>query len=126
MSTANIPGVNQEHKDWLNALGFYKDEIHALERRLAEVASRNTAFEARQGIEHFQNQFVIQRNNIDEFRHRVNEHENEAHLYADSHQWKVDEARDGSHGLLRTDFESLEKVIHELRAEFNLFLAKWM
>jgi len=126
MSNVNTPGVHAEHGEWLKALDFYKEEIHNLERRLADVANRNTAFEARQGIEHFQNQFVIQRNNIDELRHRVHEHEDQMARHSAQHQWNPEEPRDGSHGQIRTDFEALEKVIRELRAEFNLFLVKWI
>ena len=126
MSNVKIPEISEEHREWLNALGFYKEEIHVLERRLTEVASRNTSFEARQGIEHFQNQFVVQKNNIDELRHRIHEHLDAMINYAAKHKWNVVDWQEGRHEALKTEFQSLEKVVNELRSEFNGFLSKWL
>jgi len=66
--------LNYEHTDWLRAIEFYKDDLSVLQKRLAEVAFKNNRESVEAGIEHFQNQFLIQKNNLDELRHYVNEH----------------------------------------------------
>jgi len=126
MSFTNIAQVNTEHTEWIKGLEFYKDEIHILENRLLEIATKNSSFEARQGIEHFQNQFVVQRNNIDELRHKIKEH---IHIFTklpELLEEVVENERLADHENMRDDYQSFEKVMRELRLEFNIFLAKWM
>ena len=42
-----------------------------------EIAGKNSGLKARTGIEDFQNQFIVQRNNMDELKHTAKEN---AHL----------------------------------------------
>ena len=74
MSNDNLTKVTAEHSEWLSGLDFYKEDILILEKRLLELGSRNGTFDMSRGIEHFQNQFLIQRNTIDELRHGIREH----------------------------------------------------
>lgn len=126
MSFTNIAQVNSEHAAWLNGLEFYKAEIHKLETRLQEVAAKNSAFEARQGIEHFQNQFVVQRNNIDELHHKIGEHVSVFRKLPEKLEEVVENERLADHENLRDEYFSFEKIIRDLGVEFNMFLAKWM
>jgi hypothetical protein len=126
MSFTNIAQVNTEHTEWIKGLAFYKDEMHILENRLLEVAAKNTVFEARQGIEHFQNQFVVQRNNIDELKHKIKEHMSAFTKLPEMLEEVVENERLADHENLRDEYQTFEKVIRELRLEFNVFLAKWM
>jgi hypothetical protein len=117
--------VATEHGAWLITLDSFKEEMIVLERRLAEVAARKSEFEARQGIEHFQNQFVVQRNNIDEMRHRVHSHEDDVarHLVPDQ---GLEGNRDThEHDGIRSELEGLVKVWGELKSEFSKFFQKW-
>jgi hypothetical protein len=126
MSFTNIAQVNSEHTEWIKGLAFYKDEIHILENRLLEIASKNSAFEVRQGIEHFQNQFVVQRNNIDELRHKIKEHISVFTKLPELIEEVVENERLADHENLRDEYQTFEKVIRDLRLEFNTFLARWM
>ena len=125
MNDQKIPGILTEHGAWLGTLDTYREEIQVLERRLAEVAARKTDFEARQGIEHFQNQFVVQRNNIDEARHRVHAHEDSVarHLVPDLGPEGTSDVSE--HADIRSEIDGLVKVWEELKAEFNQFFLKW-
>jgi len=126
MSFTNIAQVNTEHTEWIKGLEFYKEEIHNLENKLLEIATKNTSFEARQGIEHFQNQFVVQRNNIDELRHKIKEHIHVFTKLPELQEEVVENERLADHENLRDEYQSFEKIMRELRLEFNVFLAKWM
>lgn len=110
------PGV--QHSDWLRTLEFYKEEIKILQHRLEEVNAKNTGTDVRAGVEHFQNQFIVQRNNIDELRHRVHQHADKA-LHEDPEKMP-------EHQQLNQDIRVFEEVVQDLRKEFNLFLSKWM
>ena len=85
MSYTSVPHLSTEHQDWLKAIDFYDNELDILEKRLAEVATKNTGIDAMKGVEHFQNQFIIQRNTIDELRHNINEHVHKTMLDAKDH-----------------------------------------
>ena len=77
-------------------------------------------------VEHFQNQFIVQRNNIDELRHSIKEHENVVAADARVHAGKMESSHSGRHAELKDQVVSFEKIFNELRHEFNSFLSKWM
>ena len=126
MSYTAVPHLVAEHQDWLKALDFYDNELDILENRLTEVAIKNTGIDAMKGVEHFQNQFIIQRNSIDELRHNINEHAHKAMLDIKDHVGRVESKQVTEHKKIKDEFESFEKVINELRDEFKLYLIKWM
>jgi CRISPR/Cas system endoribonuclease Cas6 (RAMP superfamily) len=126
MSFSNITQITTEHSEWLKGLDFYKEDIHILEHRLAEIVAKNTSFEARQGVEHFQNQFLIQLNNIDELSHKVREHNS---FFAKSPlvvEEIVENEKLADHENLKDEYIFFEKIMKELRQEFNIYLSKWM
>ena len=71
MSYVNILRAGTEHTIWAKGLEFYKDELELMNRRLLNISSKNTSEEASKGVEHFQNQFIIQQKNISDLRHGV-------------------------------------------------------
>ncbi|CAN5900864.1 hypothetical protein BH11BAC4_BH11BAC4_17680 [soil metagenome] len=126
MSYTNAIKLGPAHAGWLRSLDFYETELDILEGRLAEVTIKNTALDAREPAEHFQNQFIVQRNNIDKLKHAIHEH---AHLvYEDikEHVGRVQEKRVEEHAKIEGEVMQFEKVINELRHEFNTYVAKWI
>jgi len=126
MSYTNAINLGPAHQEWLKALDFYKTELDILEGRLAEVAGKNTALEPSESAEHFQNQFIVQRNNIDELKHAINQH---AHLVFEDtkqHVGRVEEGRLVDHKKIEEEMMLFEKIINELRHEFNRYAAKWI
>ena len=126
MSYTNAMDIGVQHSEWLKILDFYEKELNILEKRLEEVAAKNTSFDARAGVEHFQNQFIIQRNNIDELKHIVNAHSHNAFEDVKQHAGKVETTLVDEHHKIEDDVKQFEKVVNDLRHEFNLFLTKWM
>ncbi|MEJ0101572.1 MAG: hypothetical protein WDO19_02980 [Bacteroidota bacterium] len=76
--------------------------------------------------EHFQNQFIVQRDNIDELKHSIHEHTDKVAEDIKEHAGKIETSLVGEHDKVGEQLISLEKTINDLRKEFNLFLAKWM
>ncbi len=126
MSYTNVSNLGVQHSEWLKMLEFYKEDLDILDKRLIEVSDKNSSTEARAGVEHFQNQFIIQRSNIQKLKHTVKEHTH--HVFEDVkvHVGRVEEVLIGEHQKIDEDVKQFEKVINELRHEFNLFLTKWM
>ena len=126
MSYTNVVNIAKGQSDWLKGLSFYEDEVYIMENRLVEVAMKNSSFEARQGVEHFQNQFVIQRNHINILKHEIHELEHRLSVDAEKHQGRVDNGFQAEHDVLDDKFKIFEKLMNELRHEYNTYLTKWM
>ncbi|NBU47942.1 MAG: hypothetical protein EBS34_10990 [Flavobacteriales bacterium] len=117
---------HQKHLDYLNRLEFYTEEIAILKERLSEVTAKNTDKEVLKQVEHFQNQFIIQRNNIDELKHTIKIQKNELQMQVAKNPTAVDHRKvivdDKNQDFIRY----FEQNFNELRKEFNLFLRDWM
>ncbi|MBK5272323.1 MAG: hypothetical protein JJE22_15050 [Bacteroidia bacterium] len=123
--------INESHLEILQhegllGLSFYKNEINILETRLIEVAGKNTGLDASMEIEHFQNQIIVQRNNISELRHKINKQVQLMSRYILIYGDQIDNRHLEEDSLLIEEYKSLEKVIKELRHQFNDFLIKYM
>jgi hypothetical protein len=126
MSFVTAANCGTEHQEWLQAIEFYDKELDILEERLAEIITKNTGTDARAGAEHFQNQFIVQRNNIDELRHSIREHAHKTAEDAWAHAGHIHTELVAEHADVKENFSSFEKIIKDLRSEFNDYLSKWM
>ncbi len=115
-----------ELKVWLNELNFFKEEVGFFENRLMEVARKNTDREMMIELEHFQNQFIRQKEVIDETRHDVKQAENQLELFAHDHPIASDHIYFDDHGSLRESMNIFRDIYTDLKKNFLRFLAKWM
>lgn len=121
-----IYNQHQENSEWMNKLFFYKDEIAIMQKRIEEVAKANTTKEVSAQIEHFQNQLIIQANNIDMIKHDVKQNEAVLEKNINANPVAVDHRKTADHTKERDAVESFEKNFNELRKELNTFLSKWL
>lgn len=126
METKKVYDLHEEHKEWLSKLAFYKDETSVMQNRISEIANKNTLKEVLSMVEHFQNQLIVQRNNIDELNHSIMEHEAKLVQNAKENPTAIDHRSVNDHPEMRDSFNSFEKVFNELRHELNGFLSKTM
>jgi hypothetical protein len=118
--------VHQEHAEWISKLNFYKDDIKIFNTRLEEIVSKNNGVEVLEEVERFQNQFIIQRNNIDEIAHIITLDEVELQNEVKANPVAVDHRKVGDQSEHRDLVTTFEKNFTKLRAEYNLFSSKWM
>ncbi len=123
---ANIIDQHLENQDWLKRLDFYKEEINILKERLEEVTSKNNALEFLKDVEHYQNQFIVQRNNIDELAHSIKVNESGLVKEVNANPVAVDHRKVESHEAEADFITYFEKNFAGLRADYNKFLSKWM
>jgi hypothetical protein len=126
MNKINIEHFKNLNSDCLRGIEFYKQELGILNTRLEEIAKGNTSREAAEGIEHFQNQFIIHRNQLDELRHSLNANEHEISVQLQKSNVFVDAPTATEHQILFDHYRTEEKIFNDLRHEFNQFAAKWM
>lgn len=127
MQKVNIAHVGNEHNYWLRSLNFYKSEIGILRGILTELAGKNSAPEVMAEVEHFENQFTVQVDNIDRLAHDI-----QVNLDALSEAAKnasagyIDGGLAATHSTMGERFESEEKVLSEVIKSFRKFAEKWM
>lgn len=127
MSTReSIYKQHEENTEWISKLNFYKDEIKIMTGRLEEIASKNNGDDALAEVERFQNQLIIQRNNIDNIAHEVKLNEESLIEAVKSNPTAVDHRKVEYHAKEQDLVESFEKNFNDLREDFNRFSAKWM
>jgi hypothetical protein len=126
MSYINILRAGTDHTIWAKGLEFYRDELELMSKRLLDISAKNTSEEPSKGIEHFQNQFIIQQKNIGDLRHEVRNYVKGLSNDAKDHGGHVNEIFLTQGEGLREKYELLEQIMNSLRHEFNAFLSKWM
>lgn len=122
----SIIELHHEHTEWINKLNFYKDDLIVFNNRLSEIAAKNSNKEILAEVEHFQNQFIIQNNNIDQIKHVINLDEDKIKKEINSNPIAVDHRKMEDHPKERDLVDTFEKNFNSLRTEFNKFAAKWM
>jgi hypothetical protein len=122
----SIYSQHREHAEWLNVLSFYKDDIKIMQKRIEEIANKNTSKEILVQVEHFQNQLIIQNNSIDDMRKHIEKDEQilinaiEKNIVASDHRQLEDHTEE------REDIVYFEKNFEDIRRSLNRFLAKCM
>jgi hypothetical protein len=119
-----ISELHEEHKTWLNKLLFYKDELKIMDNRILEVAKKNTSKEVQSLVDHFNNQLIIQKEQIDILSHDIKSHEQ--YLKAIPIDNDIDNKNFLDHKKHRESIVIFEKLFKDLREELIDFLSKWM
>ena len=126
MSQINIKHIAHLNNVCLRGLEFYKHELGFMEKRLEGVAKDNTGKETREGIEHFQNNFIIHRDHIAELKHLVHLNDKAIETQLIDTGVFITEDTGNEHNEIYQAYLTEEKLFNELRHEFNRFAAKWM
>ncbi|HVV55031.1 MAG TPA: hypothetical protein VHC47_06895 [Mucilaginibacter sp.] len=126
MEQVNIKHLTHSGNDWLKALEFYEEDLKVLQKTLEDIAADNTGHEVSEGIEYFQDQFIIHREKIDELKHLISDNEWDIGSEAQDSAGFVDEGLVEQNNSLYDQYQTEEKMINELRHQFNEFAAKWM
>lgn len=126
MSQINIKHIKNLNNDCLRGIEFYKQELAILQERLEEITSDNTAKQVLEKVEHFQNQFLIHGNYLDELKHQI--HANDKSIEAELLRTGalVAENIAAEHKQIHEQYLNEERIFNELRHEFNRFAAEWM
>lgn len=126
MKQVNIKHICNLHNEWLRGLEFYEQELNIMQERLDEISTDNTGKEVREKIEYFQNEIIIHRNFIDELRGYIHKNLRSMEEQLLKTEVFVTENTAIEHEKLNEQFLTEEKMVNELRHEFNRFAAEWM
>lgn len=123
METLDPIETHHEHKTWLNKLDYYRDELKIMRKRLEEVAGKSTNRRVLALIEQFQNQLIVQRNNLDELRHEVKQYENRLEKKMEKNFNAAAHEEDDDYLNRKDEVKSFERIFDNLRKEIIQFFA---
>ncbi len=121
---ASLNFLHHQNTDWLRELKFYKEELFILNKRLEEIASKNTGKDVLAQVEHFQNKFILLREQLDTLKHDVGIREKNVEQVAMERPNHIDERLSVIRGTIHTQIKDFSQSIADTRLEFNTFAAK--
>jgi hypothetical protein len=124
MMKATLHYLHHQDSDWLRELDFYKTEIAILTTRLEEVIKNNTSGEIAAQVEHFQNKFLVLREQVDILHHDVGVREKGVTEIAETRPEHIDERFTTLRDTMLSRMKDLASGFADTRYELNSFLAK--
>ena len=122
-----LADLHFDHRIWRNELKFYKEEIAIFEHRLEELLSKNNSREFLAELAHFQNQYIREKEVIDELNHEINVREDALVKFAKEHnEIALTHTHFHDHVELRERMATFVRIYTGLKGEFQRFSGKWM
>ena len=115
-----------EHKQWKRELLFWEDELKSLQNRLNELVLRWTDKEVLAQLEQYQNQFMIQKNAIDELEDHIILHETNISEHFKKGEDVLDLQMIKEHTEFRNKMDTQRILYSDLKRNFFRFLSKYM
>lgn len=127
IATISIHSLHMEYQLWTRELIFYKEEIRIFEDHLATLLKRNNKNGVPQQVEHFQNQFILQKEVIDFLKHDLIVSERQlAKMALELCGEGIDNIKMDNHGKLRERMSTFRKIYREIKNEYRRFEMQWM
>lgn len=122
--TTYITDLHRIHIEWNALLDLSIDELKSFEIRLQEIVQGNSSKETLAQVEHFQNQFIRQRELIDELRHDIQEDELRVAKNAKENNVAVIHRRLEINSALTERMSIYKKIVDEMKIEYYAFMSK--
>jgi hypothetical protein len=120
--TITIPKLHNEYQVWMRELIFYKEEIKIFERHLEDVISKTRQKPVAAQVEQFQNQFIREKEVIDELKHKLNRSEKQlAGFVKEISGLGLESIKMDNHPNLREDMKTFRKIFIDLKNNFKKF-----
>jgi chromosome segregation ATPase len=124
-STVSIEQFQEDLQAWKRELSSTKEEIKSFEQELASLASRNHNRDVLAHVEHFQNNFIRQKEVIDELRHDLPDSRNRME-YTFNSRYASDDQEHNMPWHLNDRMETFRKLYHELKDDFQRFESEYL
>lgn len=115
-----------EHQQWKGELAFWKDELKFFENRLSEIVTRWTNKEVLSQLEHYQNEFILHHETIENMLEDIEEHETRIAGQSKRNVDVLDIKFVKIHDVFRNRIENQRHIYSELKKTFFRFLEKYM
>ena len=120
MVQTDISQLSTECSEWRQILRNYKEEFKDCKTALQDICRKSLSKDQLTEIEHFENQFNIQLNNIHDLKQRIKSHERK--MEVENASGDIQESFYSIHENLLDQFLSLENKLQELRIDFRTLI----
>jgi hypothetical protein len=117
--------LRYDHNIWENELNFYKKEIGIFENRLTEMLNRKPSRELLRELEQYQNQFIRQKEVVDQVNHKIHLYDDELKGIPAEIMLPIESNEIVKHKELEDDIHITRKLYFDLRDRFSSYLAKF-
>ena len=124
-TVVNNSDLHFEHETWVSELKFWMDEISSFENRLAELVTRYTRKDMLQQLEHYQNEFILQRKRVSEMLEDIEQHEARIAGQSYAQHEVLDVPMVKKHRIFRTSMDTHREIYQELKKDFFRFLSEY-
>jgi hypothetical protein len=125
-SKVSLHNIYDECNSQMRVLDFYKIELKYLQKRLDEVAKKNTDKEIMAQVEQFQNQFILTKENMDVLNHSVKALLKNVEKLIKQKPTHFDEKSISGSGKNSQRVHDVEKQFAQMKLRFNKFLSKYL
>jgi hypothetical protein len=122
--TSRASALHFEHQLWTNELRFFEDEINIYEGYLGDLVTQSNDKEMLAKLEHFQNQFIRQKEVLDELNSDIHKHEQHLSLLLQDDQDSND-VDDEQHQEMSERIDRFKTIYSELKQNFLKFFAAY-
>jgi len=115
-----LADLHAEHASWQDQILHYKGGLKSMKDELGVIVARYTPRDVPASAEHFQNQFILQRDVLDIMRHDFKQYENkieDAQKINSNNTEELSQVRN-AYSIRLSDYD---KIYHELKNEFETF-----
>jgi hypothetical protein len=123
---SSLNALHHQCSDWLRELSFYKEELSILNVRLSEIVKKNNSAEVLSEVEHFQNKFIVESEQLDILKHDINLCNEGILAKAKEAPTHIDEKSHALNEELHARMKDFTKHFADVRMEFNKFAGKVM
>src|SRR5438093_227049 len=124
MAISQIQFYHRELQDWDKSLKFYEEEMQVFNDRLQEVVTKYTHREVLIEVEHFQNQFILQKEQFDLLQHDIHRQETKMAVSIPGESRAINQPVLENQHFLRNKVELAEKIFIDTKHGFYQFLSK--
>ena len=110
--------LRYDHHIWENELNFYKNELGIFEDRLTDMLERKPSRQLLIQLEQFQNQFIRQKEVVDELNHKIHLYDDELKGIPAQIMLGLESNEMEKHKSLEDDLQLNRKLYFELRNRF--------
>jgi hypothetical protein len=115
-----------EHRQWNRELAFWQDELKSFNNRLNELVNHYTSKEVLKQLEHFQNEFTLHGNIIEDLLEVIEEHEIRIAAQSKTGLNELDTQLSKKHMEFRKRMETQRDIYAKLKKDFFRFLETYM
>lgn len=125
MSTVkvDVENLHFEHTLWRNELSFFQDEVKIYEKYLEKLVNAIDDRDVLAQLEHFQNQFIRQKEVLDQLQHDIKVHDQELGKMLQNKK-EATEADLVRHNKVDDQMATFHKIYGELKEDFLKFMAQ--